>query len=223
MMTDAGFDPDFDYEGFGRRLAEAMAPEKVTAFSERIGVPQPTVSKYLRAGGSAGPRLDIVAKMAEGIGCSVDWLVWGRGEGPNEQHGFVRVPRYDSTLAAGGGSWNEGRRRLDDIPFTADFLRKRLDRTSTKGLSMLTARGDSMEPTIASGALLLVDEDDRRVIDGVFAFLLDGDARVKRLRKMMDGVMLISDNPSYPPETVLGEDQAKLQIIGRVRWVGQML
>lgn len=214
--------PDFDYAGFGQRLAEAIAPEKITAFAERAGVPQPTVSKYVGGRGTA-PRLDIAARLAEAAGCTLEWLVWGKGDGPDADGQFVKVTRYDATLAAGAARWNEGRKRLDDIPFTAAFMQKRLNRSSTKGLSVLTARGDSMAPTIADGALLLVDEDDQRITDGIFAFVLDGDARVKRFRKMIDGVSLISDNPAYEPETVAGSDLRKLQIIGRLLWVGQTL
>lgn len=222
-MNDLEFDPNFDYAGFGARLAEAMSPEKPTAFAQRIGVPQNTVSKYVRGAGSAGPRLDIVAKMADGLGCSIDWLVWGRGQGPEADKSFIRIPRFDATLAAGAGSWNDGRRHLDDIPFTAEFLRKRLNRTSTMGLSVLTAAGDSMAPTIADGALLLVDEDDKHLTDAVFAFVLDGDARVKRFRRTLTGITLVSDNPDYPAESVSGDDLAKLQIIGKVLWGAQLL
>lgn len=214
--------PDFDYGGFGKRLAEAISPERITAFAERSGVPQPTVSKYIRGQGTA-PRLDIAARLAEAAGCTLEWLVWGKGDGPDSESGFIRVPRYDATLAAGAGSWNEGRRHLDDIPFTRAFLKKRLNRSSTKGLTVLTSRGDSMSPTIIDGALLLIDEDDQRLTDGIFAFLLDGDARVKRFRKMVDGVTLISDNPVYPPEKVGDKDLARLQIVGRLLWVGQMV
>ncbi|MBI1408161.1 MAG: helix-turn-helix domain-containing protein [Caulobacter sp.] len=222
-MNDLEVYPDFDYSGFGARLAETIAPEKPTAFAQRIGIPQNTVSKYIRGAGSAGPRLDLVAQIADGLGCSIDWLVWGRGDGPDASAGFVRIPRYDATLAAGAGSWNEGRRHLDDIPFTAEFLRKRLNRTSTLGLTVLTAAGDSMAPTIADGALLLVDEDDKHITDAVFAFVLDGDARVKRFRRTLSGITLVSDNQAYPPETVNGEDLARLQVIGKVLWGAQLL
>lgn len=220
-MNDAQQLPDFDYAGFGRRLAEAISPEKITAFSVRAGVAHPTVSKYVKGVGTA-PRLDIAACLAQAAGVTLEWLVWGRGDGPDDSAAFVKIARYDATLAAGAGSWNEGRRRLDDIPFTAAFLRKRLNRTSPLGLSMLTAKGDSMSPTINDGALLLVDENDRRIVDGIYAFVLDGDARLKRFRKMVDGVRLISDNPAYEAETVAGEDLAKLEIIGRLLWFGQM-
>lgn len=221
-MHDENFDLDFDAQGFASRLAEAMAPERVTAFAERLGVPQPTISKYLKAR-SGAPRLDIAARIAEGANTSLDWLVWGRGEGPADRGGVVKVPRFDATLAAGAGAWNEGKRRLDDIPFTSAFFRKRFGRQDGTGFAVLEARGDSMEPTIADGDLLLIDETDTRLIDGVFAFLLDDEARVKRFRRLMDGVAIQSDNPVYPVEEISGAGFKKLKIIGRVRWVGKVL
>jgi phage repressor protein C with HTH and peptisase S24 domain len=212
-----------DPESVAQRLREAIAPEKASPFADRAGVPHPTVFKYLKPPANFSPSLEIIAKLAEAAGVTLDWLALGRGEGPVTTTGFAKIPRYDATLAAGAGSWNDGRRRLDDIPFTQAFLNKRLGRTSTAGLAILEAKGDSMEPTISDGALVMVDEADTRLIDGVFAFLLDGDARIKRFRKRTDGVEIISDNPAYPPELVAGKDLKRLQIIGRTLWVGQLL
>lgn len=213
---------DFDPIAFGKRLAEAIFPDKPSNFAARIGLPHATVSKYLR-GQVAGPQLDIVARMAAGLGESLDWLVFGRGEGAAPSGDIVRVPRYDVNLAAGAGSWNEGRRRLDDIPFTPGFFQKRLSRPGGAGFSVLTARGDSMEPGISDGDLLLVDEADVRLTDGVFAFLLDDEARVKRFRRTMSGVIIMSDNPVYPEETIEADQLSRLSVIGRVRWAGRVL
>lgn len=213
------FVADFDYDGFAQRAKEAMFPEKVTAFAQRTGLPHGTVSKYLNAGGSAGPRLDIVAKMAEGLGVTLDWLVFGRGDGPSDETTF-RIPRFDVQLAAGAGSWNEGRRHLEDIPVTRSFL-EQLGRTNTANLSIVQGRGDSMVPTIADRGLMVVDEAVTKPFDDVFAFVLAGEARVKRFRRMADGLMLISDNAAYPPETLRGEGMNQLQIVGQVLGVLQ--
>lgn len=132
---------DFDYEGFARRAKEAIFPEKVTAFAARINMQHGTVSKVLNAGGSIAPRLDIAAKIAEGAGVTLDWLVYGRGDGP-ETGSALRIPRYDVQLAAGAGAWNEGRRHLEDIPLPAAVLEQQFGRRSSAGLTVLTARGD---------------------------------------------------------------------------------
>jgi transcriptional regulator with XRE-family HTH domain len=206
---------DFDYDGFAQRAKEAIFPEKITAFATRIGMQHGTVSKVLNVRGSMAPRLDIAAKIAEGAGVTLDWLVFGRGDGPGPAD-LVQVPRYDAQLAAGAGAWNEGRLKLEDVPFTKAFLKEQLGRDSAAGLVIVTARGDSMEPTISDRAWLVVDEAEQRVFDGVFAFVLAEEARVKRLRRLTDGLLLISDNDSYPPEEVRGEELKKLQIIGPV-------
>lgn len=221
-MTDQDHDPEFDFEGFAKRLSEAIWPEKPTAFAVRAGVSSGLMSKYLGARGTSGPRLDIVAKIAKAAGASLDWLVWGQGDGISAG-AVVRVPRFDATLAAGAGSWNEGKRHLDDIPFTPAFFQKRLGRPSGAGFAVLEASGDSMEPGISDGDLLLVDEGDARLSDGVFAFVLDEEARVKRFRKRIDGITIISDNPAYPPEELQTEALDRITLIGRIRWVGKVV
>jgi hypothetical protein len=217
-MSEADFDPNFDYQSFSQRVREAMFPEKITAFAHRVGLPQATVSKVLAAGG-VGPRLDIAARIAEGVSCSLDWLVFGRGEGPSES-GAVRIPRYDAMLAAGSGAWNEGRKHVEDVPITRAFL-SQLGRQNATGLTIVQARGDSMEPTIADYGFVVVDETVNQLFDAVFAFVLAGEARVKRFRRLADGLMLISDNPAYPPETLKSPDMKRLQIIGQVLGVLQ--
>lgn len=212
---------DFDYASFGRRLAEAIYPEKITAFATRVGVPQPTLSKYLKGAGTS-PRLDISAHLARAAGVTLEWLVWGQGDGPQGAD-FIKVPRYAVELAAGDGRWNEARQWVEDIPFTPEFFRRVLNRSSAAGLSILEARGDSMFPTVHDGALVLVDESQQRIADGIFAFVLDGDARLKRFRRSMSGLTIISDNPAYPAEEIDTSQLSALQIIGQVLWVSQAL
>ena len=212
---------DFDYTGFGRRLSEAIFPEKANAFSIRTGVPQATLSKYLRGAGTA-PRLDIAAHLARGAGVTLEWLCWGQGDGlPGGD--LIKVPRYAVELAAGDGRWNEARQWVEDVPFTPEFFRRTLNRSSASGLSILEARGDSMFPTIHDGAQVLVDEGQQRIADGIFAFVLDGDARLKRFRRSMSGLTIISDNPAYPAEEIDTSQLSALQIIGQVLWVSQAL
>jgi len=212
---------EFDYAGFGRRLADAIFPEKVTAFALRTGVAQPTLSKYLKGLGTS-PRLDIAAHLARATGVTLEWLVWGQGDGPQGAD-MIRVPRYAVELAAGDGRWNEARQWVEDMPFTPEFFRRVLNRSSAQGLSILEARGDSMFPTIQDGAMVLVDEVQQRIADGVFAFVLDGDARLKRFRRSMTGLTIISDNPAYPAEEIDTSQLSALQIIGKVLWVSQAL
>ena len=142
---------------------------------------------------------------------------------PNEPDEVVLIPRYDAALAAGAGSFNERARLLDHIPFTRNFIIHKLGRNNPDGLVILEARGDSMEPTIGDGDLVLLDQHRREARDGIVAFALGDTAFIKRLRFTFDGVDLISDNRDlYEPEHLSRQRAEEIVIIGRVRWVGRM-
>ena len=55
----------------------------------------------------------------------------------------------------------------------------------------------------------------------VYAILEEGEARVKRIdRPSEDMLVLISDNPDNPPEILTGADAKSVHIIGKVLWWG---
>lgn len=127
---------------------------------------------------------------------------------------FALVPDLDIEVSAGSGS----------MPGTEDISRShayRLDWLKSKGLRSgdlvtVTAKGDSMEPTIKDGASLLINTADKRLTDGrVYCFRIGDSTFVKRVQRSIDQLQLISDNQAYPPIT-LGADTDSDQIIGRV-------
>ena len=78
-----------------------------------------------------------------------------------------------------------------------------------------------MEPLLYDGDRILVNTaPQERIKDGsVYAVNYDGELRVKRLQKRLDGTFsLISDNPSYPPEIVPPDilRDGRFFIIGKV-------
>lgn len=155
---------------------------------------------------------------------------WKSGIGRNIQQEtdgfnseFTPIPRYDAHLAAGNGAFNDRAQLIDHIPFTNDFLTKKIGRSSSEGLVILEVRGDSMEPTIGDGDLVMVDQTMRGIEDGIMAFVLDDTAYVKRLRYFFDGVDIISDNRDlYSTQQLDKSRMDELQIIGRVRWCGRL-
>lgn len=85
--------------------------------------------------------------------------------------------------------------------------------------------GDSMEPLIPEGSIIVVDLDDREFADNkIYAVALDDDVdmlfAVKRVRKFekAEGFLLLSENQSYAPRLVVVHDWHRL-CIGRVIWM----
>jgi len=83
----------------------------------------------------------------------------------------------------------------------------------------LRIKGDSMEPKISNGDVVIVrQQDDAETGDIVIAMVNGDDAVCKRLRKYKEGLELISTNPNYAP-IYFDDDTIKtkpVRIIGKV-------
>lgn len=83
----------------------------------------------------------------------------------------------------------------------------------------LQIHGDSMEPRMCEGDVVIVrKQDDAESGDVVIAMINGDDATCKRLRKYRDGIELISNNPSYEPMFFSNQEiqEKPVKIIGKV-------
>ena len=83
----------------------------------------------------------------------------------------------------------------------------------------LRIKGDSMEPKISDGDIVIVrQQEDAESGDIVIACINGDEATCKRLRKYKDGIELISNNPSYKPMffSIKEIEQKPVTILGRV-------
>lgn len=89
------------------------------------------------------------------------------------------------------------------------------DRLPSGNLFYLRSQGDSMLPTIPEGSLVLIREQPTVEYGEVAAVLVNGDteATLKRVKKQGEIVMLIADNPDYPPYVITKDNPAR--IIGK--------
>ena len=89
-------------------------------------------------------------------------------------------------------------------------------------LAAIKVGGDSMEPTITKGSIVVVDLSDKEKVEGK-VFVVNtpeggiDTASIKRIRKWEKGFVLLSDNPNYPP-TLSPLDWNRL-CVGRVVWM----
>lgn len=107
------------------------------------------------------------------------------------------------------------------VDMAPDFLRTLPGVVSPKGLHVVNAHGDSMEPTICDRAFCVVDTSQTRILtDGIYCLMADNQLFIKRLQRNLDGsILMLSDNHRYRPQTI---DKAMLEqttIIGRVVYV----
>jgi len=139
----------------------------------------------------------------------------------SEQFAPVRV--YSAEASAGDGVLNPEEDRIGTLAFKREWLNR--IGLNPKMASILRIKGDSMEPTIKHGAIVLVDEQKKEPVGNhIYAFIEDDELRVKRLDLIGSGknkvLTVSSDNPDYQPEVRINSDINRLSIKGRVVWTG---
>ncbi|MDH5525570.1 MAG: hypothetical protein OEY01_16505 [Desulfobulbaceae bacterium] len=144
---------------------------------------------------------------------------------PTEAGGdFVHIPRYEVTASAGAGSVIHSEQVVDYLSFKTEWVRNSLG-VSVRDLALISVIGDSMEPTLSEGDVVLIDMTTRSVLDGsIYVLQLNGGLLVKRIQRKLDGSIVVkSDNNRYDPEIVSEDKDDQLKIVGRVVWVGRRL
>lgn len=134
---------------------------------------------------------------------------------PDANH-FMFVPKTTGRVSAGGGLHFA----FSEIPQTKlAFRRQWLERVASDPgrVLIMTVEGDSMEPVLFDGDLVMVDLGRRRLKTGtVFAISLGGIVVLKFVDLLPGRAMrLISKNPSYPPLEVEIDD---IRVVGQVIW-----
>ncbi|WP_459899801.1 XRE family transcriptional regulator [Campylobacter concisus] len=134
----------------------------------------------------------------------------------------ISIPYFEDTYASAGG----GMINYDEAPvimdFDENFLRMFLHISgSIKGIHIINARGDSMEPTITNGELLFINpmQNENGIISGcIYIINYDGDLYVKRIEKnpTTKAITLFSDNKKYEPIVIQKQDLECCHIMGRV-------
>lgn len=213
---------------FSERVLLARKAKGLTQkeLAQKAGVSQATISDIERGRNSSS--LEVPA-LAKALGLSIDALATGKDFATKKEdvsittNDFAFIPLYDVLGACGNGYINDNPEVKSKLAFRKDWLKEAA--LQEKHLSIITAHGDSMWPTINDGAILLLNSQFGRLESGkVYALLHNGEVRVKRLFGSFTGEWRIaSDNPNkmlYPDDTLSAEAMSGLQVIGRVVWAG---
>ncbi len=161
------------------------------------------------------------AELSEMVHAQLDSSGIAKGRGPHvgEAHSVQQlVDIIEVAAAAGSGAevWDET--PVGRLSFERKWLRRHA--INAAQCKLITARGESMEPTLPDGCSIMVDKSRRTPRDQRVYVVRTGEGLVvKRVRKNSQGWWLMSDNPAWPP-LVMGEDT---EIIGEVRWVARAL
>jgi phage repressor protein C with HTH and peptisase S24 domain len=139
-----------------------------------------------------------------------------------QQLDAVLLPEIDVSYSMGGGSEIEEYPVTQLVPLSRGWLAT-LTRTPASELFVARGEGDSMQPTILDGDIVIVDRSERalRGQDRIWAVAYGNFGMIKRLRSLPNGALQInSDNPAVSPiEAFDGEAHIIGRVVGVVRRV----
>lgn len=195
----------------------------ISGFAAQIGEKASRLNDVLQ--GKQRPPFDMLEKIINTFQVNGHWLITGTGEmfadsknkNNSENEDFSLIPMFDIEVSAGFGSWAYGASEPSThLAYRKDWLTQR--GLQAQNLSVVTARGDSMEPTIHHGDTLLIDMSQSIPRDGhIYVIRSDDMLWVKRIQRQLGGgLLLISDNDSYPPMLLNAQEHENTEIIGQV-------
>lgn len=201
-----------------KRIKE-LAKQKQVILSnmfEQIGLGRNTMANLK----TSMPKADTLAKIADYLNCSVDYLL-GRTETPEfttetvvkplfEQEELIKstvktiiIPFYRTPASAGTGSWLS-----DETPVEYTNVPK-TEKTSAADF-MLEVRGDSMQPKFSDGDRVLVQSSQSIYEGEIGVFILNNESYIKKMGRGE----LISLNPAY--ESIKLNDFDNVSCAGKV-------
>ena len=210
----------------GDRIRDLRGEMQQAELADKLGIHKNTMANYER--GDRFPDVNILLNILEVFpDTNPGWLLTGEGSKNRSepvQGGFVMFPRYEIEAGAGPGRNVQSEQVVDFVSFKEEWVQNFL-RVPRENLALLSVKGDSMNPTLNDGDMILVDLRSDRIDDSaIYVLEFDDALLVKRIQRKLDGSIVIkSDNRLYEPE-VLQKDRAEaLRIIGRVVWSGRRM
>lgn len=215
-------------ETFADVISERLKSLQTNAYSvEKIaGLPPDAVRNVIRSSKRSGPTLSRAAEICDALG--LELYIGPKRDAPElittiGSEDFTPITVHTAEASAGPGLLNPEEGHIGTLAFKRTWLTQ-IGLNPAKA-SILRVKGDSMEPTIKSGAIVLVDEQKTKPEKNhIYAFIEDGELRIKRLDVIEGKVLTISsDNKDCPPEVRINADMNRLRILGRVVWTGYNL
>ena len=202
-----------------KQIKDALGDMSFVAAAQRSEGRLTKSSLHSWVSGKTVPGIDDLIEIAAMTGRDLSFFLPS-----DDRKSTIYVQKLDVHAAAGDGADNSCATVEEELEFP-EWMIKALGAARGR-LRIIRALGDSMEPVVANGALLLVDEKDtdlkrkrrrknRWDYPEIFVFEHDGETLLKRLR-LVEGMVFAE---SYNPDVdVRAFRQKDIVVRGRVIW-----
>lgn len=183
--------------------------------AEKTGLAQNYISQ-IKTGTRGAPSIKAIQQIAEAFDLSLLEFLSGKDDMASE---IVFVERVTARPRAGTGGLETDVEHAGNYAFHRSFIERK--RGHPDAMKIFEVAGDSMDPTLTDGDLILVNLREKDVRSGrIYLLRIGEELMVKRLETRPGGVLLIrSDNKDYDDLPVnLEEVDGEIEIYGRMVW-----
>ncbi|PKF56105.1 LexA family transcriptional repressor, partial [Alteromonadales bacterium alter-6D02] len=210
---------------FSRRfvtLVEQLTDGNKKRFAELTGRSPSTIYRICRGG--SRPSLAYLEHLYETFNIDLNWLITGERNVEQLDHkqtsDLVIAPKFDVEASAGFGQVGFAEEVSEHFGFSRQWLASQLG-VHTDKVAFVSVKGDSMQPTLEDGDMILVDMSYQQVHkEGVYLLYTEDGLMTKRLKPIKGGIKVVSDNPEYPSWEILASTQEQARVVGKIVWFG---
>lgn len=188
---------------------------KQAELAEKVGLEQGTISNMIR--GVRGIKAEHLEKMCDVFGITLAEFFAGQDSDVPE---VVFVPLVKAVPRAGLGGLETDGGTVALYSFHSEFIKRKQGTPET--MRLFRVEGDSMEPTIRSDDMVMINLRMTDVRSGnIYLIRFEGELMLKRLERRPAGRILIrSDNPGYEDiEVHPDENSVDFVVFGRMVWL----
>ena len=195
-----------ELDDFPSRLKKAVGENSIRGFARSCGFSDTVLRQYLN--GLSVPTRPALLSISRIADVSLEWLAGGQAS---------------SSETGGSGQYVF----KDPLAFKTDWLEGEFP-NSFEHLFLTKVTDESMEPTLTTRDLILVDtshRDPEAVDHGLFLFKLENRILIKRLQCLPKKILrVLSDNPTYEAFSLDITDKSNgVSLMGKVVWFGHRL
>lgn len=209
------------FDQFFKRVVKATGLKSQLELAKILGVHRSAITQAKKR--NVVPEMWIL-KLGKIFDLEPDWLKTGKGiKSSNFRRKkvkeFKEIFKVKARLCAGSGSFETDEGIEEYLLFPSEWLARK---GSADKMVLMEIFGNSMEPEIKDGDTILVDQSQQEILAGaVYAVGIEDTIMVKRIEKRPKSLVLLSENPSYPPIFFKEKEMNSVRIIGRVIWISR--
>ncbi len=187
--------------------------------AKKTGIPKSTLANY--TSGRNDPKVSLLIKIAEACDTTVLEFMYGDNVPTLENSGrsYISIPVMNVEASAGHGAIVPEHEEVQDMMRLNESWLRTTFHANPNSVTILPIKGDSMEPTIRSGELALIEKLDPsdQPGDGIYVIRVEEAIAVKRLQFFPNKhIKVSSDNPLFSPYEVTPDNINDFAILGRV-------